>query len=364
VLDASERVIDVAPRSPATAELARRIHGRSHLTGEFTLRSGTVSHTYFDKYLFESDPVMLREIAEALVGLLPPGLAALAGLELGGVPLATLCSQVSGLPTLFVRKQAKGYGTCRLAEGGQVAGRRLAVIEDVVTSGGQVLDSCRELREQGAEIAVVVCVIDRETGGADSLAREGLELRSLFTATELDRAVEDDPLTSANTSIVELVEAVRALPYGRPSERTVEAMIRERRGTCSTKHLYLALTLSERFPETEPQIIHRVCRLDRAQAEEMFGERIAAVVPAEALIDVHRYLTITLNGQRITIDGTFPGEPWDGRFSLPLACGEGEDFPAGEDPDNDKRALEKLHCDPAVREPFIAALTKHPRTSS
>jgi orotate phosphoribosyltransferase len=174
VLNASERVIDVAPRSPATAEPARRIHGRSHLTGEFTLRSGVVSHEYFDKYLFECDPLLLREIAQALVPLLPRGLDALAGLELGGVPLATLCSQVSGLPTLFVRKQAKAYGTRRLAEGGHVAGRRVAVIEDVVTSGGQVLDSCRELREQGADIAVVLCVIDREAGGADSLAVSAL----------------------------------------------------------------------------------------------------------------------------------------------------------------------------------------------
>jgi orotate phosphoribosyltransferase len=156
------------------------------LAGEFTLRSGAVSHEYFDKYGFESDPRLLREVAEALVALIPPDVDALAGLELGGVPLATVCSQVSGLPTLFVRKQAKRYGTCRLAEGGPVEGRRLAVIEDVVTSGGQVLESCRELREQGADIAVVLCVIDREAGGADSLARENLELRSLFTAADLD----------------------------------------------------------------------------------------------------------------------------------------------------------------------------------
>lgn len=111
------------------------------------------------------------------------------------MPLATVCSQISGLPTLFVRKQAKAYGTCRLAEGVEVRGRRLAVIEDVVTSGGQVVDSCCELREQGAHIAFVLCVIDRGAGGADSLAREELELRSLFTASEFDGAVREDPLT-------------------------------------------------------------------------------------------------------------------------------------------------------------------------
>jgi orotate phosphoribosyltransferase len=347
VLDASER---------ATAELARRIHGRSHLTGEFALRSGAVSHEYFDKYLFESDPLLLREVAEALVAQLPDGIDALAGLELGGVPLATLCSQVSGLPTLFVRKHAKEYGTRRLAEGGQIKGRRLAVIEDVVTSGWQVLESCRELRAQGATVAVVLCVIDREGGGADSLAREGLEVRCLFTRSDLDKAVGDDPLVAPDATLIEIVEAVRALWYGRPTERTVEAMLRDRRGTCSTKHLYLARTLADRFPETEPHIVHRVYRLHHDRAAELYGKTIAENVPSDGLVDVHRYLRITLNGQCHTLDATFPGEQWDGRSSLPLACGEGDDFPASGKPDDDKRDLEAQHCDPAVREPFIAAL--------
>jgi orotate phosphoribosyltransferase len=169
--------------------LARRVYERSRLTGEFRLRSGAVSGEYFDKYLFESDPRLLREIAEALVSMLPEGVDALAGLELGGVPLASVASQVSGLPTLFVRKQAKDYGTCRLAEGGEVAGRRLAVIEDVITSGGQVIESCRELRDQGAEVAAVLCVIDREAGGAN-IAAEGIELRALFTMSQLRQSVE------------------------------------------------------------------------------------------------------------------------------------------------------------------------------
>ena len=175
-------------QSPETAELARRIYWRSHLTGEFTLRSGAASREYFDKYLFEADPALALAVAVDRVTLIPDGVDALAGLELGGVPLATLCSQLSGLPTLFVRKQAKTYGTCQLAEGGQVAGRRLAVIEDVVTSGGQVVDSCRELRERGADIAVALSVIDREAGGAENLAREGPELRSLFTMSGLQQA--------------------------------------------------------------------------------------------------------------------------------------------------------------------------------
>lgn len=171
--------------STIRAGLARRIYDRTHLTGEFRLRSGVVSSEYFDKYLFESDPALLREVAEALVDVLPDGIEAVAGLELGGVPLATVVSQLSGLPALFVRKTPKEYGTCRLAEGGEVAGRRLAVIEDVVSSGGQLIASCGALRDRGGDVAAVMCVIDRETGGAENLAAEGLQLRSVFTMSQL-----------------------------------------------------------------------------------------------------------------------------------------------------------------------------------
>jgi hypothetical protein len=158
-------------------------------------------------------------------------------------------------------------------------------------------------------------------------------------------------------SLIELVEAVRSLPYGRPSDRTVEGMLRERRGTCSTKHLFLARLLAERFPETDPKIVHRVYVLDRARAGELFGRDVAEVVVHEmGLVDVHRYLTIKLGEERIVIDATFPGEPWDGGSSLPLACGPGSDYPAGDNPNAEKRELETQHCDPAVREPFIAAL--------
>ncbi len=168
--------------------LARRIYEISHLTGEFTLRSGALSNEYFDKYRFESDPGLLREIAAGMVEMLPDGIDALAGLELGGVPLATVASQISGIPALFVRKQAKTYGTCRLAEGGELAGARLAVFEDVVTSGGQVIESCAQLRALGAEIAVVLCVIDRQAGGPERMEADGLPLRALFTMSQLNAA--------------------------------------------------------------------------------------------------------------------------------------------------------------------------------
>jgi len=165
--------------------LARRIVARAHLTGRFTLRSGATADDYFDKYAFEADPRLLREVAEALARLLPGRAEAVAGLELGGVPLATVLSQVCGLPTVFVRKQAKTYGTSRLAEGIEIHGKRLVVIEDVITTAGQVIESTCELRERGAQIETVLCVIDREAGGKDRLAEHGLHLRSLFTMAEL-----------------------------------------------------------------------------------------------------------------------------------------------------------------------------------
>lgn len=183
------------PGVPSTSPLAQRILRRAHLTGEFRLRSGAVSGEYFDKYLFESDPALLLEIARQMIPLLPAELDAVAGLELGGIPLVTMLSQLTGTPALFVRKQAKEYGTCRLAEGGEVEGRRIAVIEDVVTSGGQLIESCVALRVRGADIAGVVCVIDREAGGANNLAAADLDLRALFTLGQL-RGESESPASS------------------------------------------------------------------------------------------------------------------------------------------------------------------------
>lgn len=166
-------------------DLAARVVKRALLRGTFTLRSGAVSNVYFDKYRFESDPLLLAEITRSMAARLPPGADMLAGLEMGGIPVATMLGQQTGLPVVFVRKKAKDYGTCQLAEGGEISGKKLIVVEDVVTSGGQILLSVAELRALGAVISDVVCVIDRESGGAENLAREGLRLHALFTMSEL-----------------------------------------------------------------------------------------------------------------------------------------------------------------------------------
>jgi hypothetical protein len=166
-----------------------------------------------------------------------------------------------------------------------------------------------------------------------------------------------DPLTSSTVSLVDLVEAVRDLPYGRSRDRSVLGMLRERRGTCSTKHLFLAQALAERFSETDPRIVHRVYRLNPSRARELYGVEVAKVVPEAGLTDVHRFLTVVIGGRRVELDATFPGEPWDGRSALAPSCGPGTDYFAGEDPDAEKRALETANCDPLTREPFIATLT-------
>jgi hypothetical protein len=183
-------------------------------------------------------------------------------------------------------------------------------------------------------------------------------LRSLFAMSEPTDVASSNVFDDDDVSLLDLVEAVRALPYGRPSDRTVEGMLRERRGTCSTKHLFLAGVLTARFPETAPQIVHRVYTLDRARAQELFGAEVAEAVPEDGLVDVHRYITVMLNGRRVALDATFRGVAWDGHSSLPLACGPGADYPAEGDPDAEKRTLEEQHCDPTVREPFIAVLTR------
>lgn len=169
-------------------ELANRIRRCAKLSGQFKLRSGKVSDTYFDKYQFESDPALLLAVAQAMVPLVPEGTEVLAGLEMGGIPVVTMLSQVTGLPAAFVRKQPKEYGTCRYSEGASLVGKRFVLVEDVVSTGGAILDAVALLKTDGLCPAAVLCVIDRETGGRDALAQAQLQLKPLFTLAEIESA--------------------------------------------------------------------------------------------------------------------------------------------------------------------------------
>lgn len=173
-----------------TRELAQAIYKVAHLTGEFKLRSGLTSKEYFDKYRFEAQPKILREIAKAMVPLIPAGTQALAGLEMGGIPIATALSLESGIPAVFVRKMPKSYGTCKAAEGLEsLKGMKLCIIEDVITTGGQVILSAEDLRKEGALVKEVLCVISRQQGGEEKLAAAGLQMISLFNSQQLKDSV-------------------------------------------------------------------------------------------------------------------------------------------------------------------------------
>lgn len=168
-------------------ELAIQIKISSFLTGQFKLRSGKISSFYWDKYRFESDPKLLSEIIEPMAKILPKSFDKLAGMELGGIPLATALSLQISKPCLFVRKVAKDYGTRNRVEGGFKVGEIVVVIEDVITTAGQVVISIEQMRKLGLIVNDVVCVIDREQGGLEKLAEIKCSLSSLFTMTELER---------------------------------------------------------------------------------------------------------------------------------------------------------------------------------
>lgn len=167
------------------AELAQRIAAVATLHGAFTLRSGQVADRYFDKYRFEGDPTLLKPLARAMADLLPPETQIIAGLELGGVPLATAISLETGLPAAFIRKEAKTYGTCRAVEGQDVAGKKITFIEDVITTGGAVSDAHALVTQEGAEVLAVVCAIWRGTGTPHITQTPTLPTLPVFTRGDL-----------------------------------------------------------------------------------------------------------------------------------------------------------------------------------
>ena len=168
-------------------ELGDRLLAASYLEGDFVLRSGVHSAFYLDKYLFETRPDLLRDITAGLQAKLAAHepFDLLAGPELGAVALVAALSLACEKPFVIVRKGEKGYGTKRLLEGRAEAGQRALVVEDIVTSGGAALQAVHVLREAGLEVAGVLCVVDREQGGREAFAAEGVALDPLFTASGL-----------------------------------------------------------------------------------------------------------------------------------------------------------------------------------
>ncbi len=169
-------------------ELGRALRDAAYLEGDFVLRSGRRSRYYLDKYRFETRPDLLGPLGRAIAAAVrdhEPGATRLAGPELGAVALAAAASLESGLPFLIVRKEAKGHGTANRLEGVHEEGECVCLVEDVVTSGGAAIEAVEVLRAAGLRVANAVCVVDREEGGVDELARHAVRLRPLYRASEL-----------------------------------------------------------------------------------------------------------------------------------------------------------------------------------
>ena len=168
--------------------LLAALREHAYLEGDFVLRSGKRSRYYLDKYRFETVPQLLEALGERVAttaARLEPAATRLAAPELGAVALAAAASLAGRLPFLIVRGEAKTYGTANRLEGAFSPGERVVLVEDVVTSGGAAADAVRALRQAGLECRTAICVIDREEGGADSLARLGVRLYPLFRAAEV-----------------------------------------------------------------------------------------------------------------------------------------------------------------------------------
>jgi orotate phosphoribosyltransferase len=166
-------------------ELKVALRDAAYLEGDFVLRSGRRSRYYLDKYRFETRPDILAALGRRIADAVDPEAVRLAGPELGAVALAAAASLASGLPFVIVRKAAKDYGTSNRLEGLYEQGEIVCLVEDVVTSGGALLEAVDALREAGLVVKNAVCVVDREEGGAEALAEQGVALRPIFGASDL-----------------------------------------------------------------------------------------------------------------------------------------------------------------------------------
>lgn len=170
------------------AELGQALRAAAYLEGDFLLRSGKRSRYYLDKFRFETRPDLLGPLGEVIAAAVKehePDAVRIGAPVLGAVPLAASASLAGGMPFVIVRDKAKEYGTANQIEGVYEEGECVCLVEDVVTSGGALIEAVQALREAGLRVANAICVVDREEGGVDALARHAVRLRPLFTASEL-----------------------------------------------------------------------------------------------------------------------------------------------------------------------------------
>ena len=165
--------------------LARDLVKASYLKGDFVLRSGRQSNRYFDKFLFETEPALLKRLGKHLAELVPKETQRLAAPELGAVLLGGAVSMETNLPLVLVRKEPKGYGTAKQLEGRIAAGEKVTVIEDVVTTGGDSLRSIQVLQEAGLDVIHLVVVLDRGEGGEENIRNAGVPYSPLFRIADL-----------------------------------------------------------------------------------------------------------------------------------------------------------------------------------
>ncbi len=166
-------------------ELASRIKDAAYLEGDFTLRSGRKSNYYLDKYLFETQPDILRELGTMFASYAQESTTLIAGAELGGVALAAATAMAVGKPFVIIRNAKKDYGTAKPFEGKMSDADSVLLVEDIATTGGQVLEAAKLIREIGAKVEAIIAVIDRQEGARENIEEAGFRFESLFTKADL-----------------------------------------------------------------------------------------------------------------------------------------------------------------------------------
>ena len=166
-------------------ELIRRIKETAYLEGDFVLRSGKRSKYYLDKYLFETCPDILKALGEEFAKYITDDVTLIAGAELGGVALAAATAMESGLNWIIIRNSKKGYGTGKLVEGLLKEGDVVLLVEDIATTGGQVIEAARIISQAGATVKKIVCVIDRKQGAEENITQAGFTFESILTKSDL-----------------------------------------------------------------------------------------------------------------------------------------------------------------------------------